>query len=589
MTPDPPGTVARFGIYALALPAVALLWFIHRYAVNMIFADQWHDIHIIALSHSGTLTLGDLWAQHGENRVFVPDLLVLVLARTTHFNVVYEDYGSGILLIATAALLILAHRRRSPSTPWIYYFPVVIVLLSLNQGTMTMWGFAVSWYLEIFALAAALFLLDRVALGWLGLAGAIAVAIAGAFSSLEGLLIWPVGLLLLYHRRRGRAMVLAWITAAVVTTGVYLYRFDFTTAGTGTKSFVLTHPVLAVRFFFFAIGDVFGVQVPNTPSAGDYLFCLLGVLIFVVAAWVLVVGLPRRDRSTASPIGVAAVLFGVLYTVALTEGRGSLGLSVLPRYAIFELLILAGCYLAMLDGSLFEERHGLVANIGRRISVASLIRRMEGTERGSTDGPWWVRIDHLGLRAALIVALCLQVVIAPFEAFSAAETWHDQELAAADIAVNIGRAPNSLVRTGLGSSWQPVSYIRSMAQAARSEHLSLFDTASAAYYSSRGLTVDKTPPITRVVIPPEGSTVTGTSGLIAKASDPYGVKQVTFILTGGSVHNLVIGRAHKTIYGWATSWNTSLVANGIYSIRSVAYDTIGTSSHSAEVQVTVRN
>ncbi len=111
------GVVIRFGVYVLALPAVALLWFIHRYAVNMVFADQWHDIHIIALSHSGALTLGDLWAQHGENRVLVPDLLVLALAHTTHFNVVYEDYASGFLLIATAALLILAHRRRSRRPP----------------------------------------------------------------------------------------------------------------------------------------------------------------------------------------------------------------------------------------------------------------------------------------------------------------------------------------------------------------------------------------------------------------------------------------------------------------------------------------
>ena len=78
--------------------------------------------------------------------------------------------------------------------------------------------------------------------------------------------------------------------------------------------------------------------------------------------------------------------------------------------------------------------------------------------------------------------------------------------------------------------------------------------------------------------------MTGTSGLIAKASDPYGIKQVTFILTGGSVHNMVIGRAHKTIYGWAASWNTSRVANGTYTVRSVAYGEIGTSSHSAEVQ-----
>ena len=209
----------------------------------MVFADQWHDIHIIALSHSGTLTLGDLWAQHGENRVLVPDLLVLALAHTTHFNVVYEDYVSGFLLIATAVLLIVAHRRRSPSTPWIYYFPVAIVLLSLNQGTMTLWGFAASWYLEIFALAVALFLLDRVSLGWLGLVGAVAVTVAGAFSSLEGLLIWPVGLLILYHRRRSRTAILVWITAAVVTTGLYMFHFDFTTAGTGTKSFVLTHPL----------------------------------------------------------------------------------------------------------------------------------------------------------------------------------------------------------------------------------------------------------------------------------------------------------------------------------------------------------
>ena len=368
----------RFGIYALALPAVALIWFIHRYAVNMVFADQWHDIHIIALSHSGALTLGDLWAQHGENRVLVPDLLVLALAHTTHFNVVYEDYVSGFLLIATAVLLIVAHRRRSPSTPWIYYFPVAIVLLSLNQGTMTLWGFAVSWYLEIFALAVALFLLDRVSLGWLGLVGAVAVTVAGAFSSLEGLLIWPVGLLLLYHRRRSRAAILVWITAAVVTTGLYMFHFDFTTAGTGTKSFVLTHPLTGGKVLLLRHRRCLRRAVAQNAQRRRLLLLSPRSPHLCVAAWVLIVGLPRHDRSTGSPIGVAMVLFGVLYTVALTEGRGSLGLSVLPRYAIFELLILAGCYLAVLDGSLFEEREGRIARIGRRISVAGVIRRLEG-------------------------------------------------------------------------------------------------------------------------------------------------------------------------------------------------------------------
>ena len=94
---------------------------------------------------------------------------------------------------------------------------MAIILLSLNQGTMTLWGFAVSWYLEIFALAVALFFLHRVSLSWLGIVGAVTITAAGAFSSLEGLLIWPVGFLLLYQRRRNRVALLGWIIAAVVT------------------------------------------------------------------------------------------------------------------------------------------------------------------------------------------------------------------------------------------------------------------------------------------------------------------------------------------------------------------------------------
>ena len=523
----------------------------------------------------------------------MPDLLVLALAHTTHFNVVYEDYVSGFLLIATAVLLIVAHRRRSPSTPWIYYFPVAIVLLSLNQGTMTLWGFAVSWYLEIFALAVALFLLDRVSLGWLGLVGAVAVTVAGAFSSLEGLLIWPVGLLLLYHRRRSRAAILVWITAAVLTTGLYMFHFDFTTAGTGTKSFVLTHPLTAARFFFFAIGDVFGVQLPGTPSAGDYFFCLLGVLIFAVAAWVLIVGLPRRDRSTGSPIGVAMVLFGVLYTMALTEGRGSLGLSVLPRYAIFELLILAGCYLAVLDGSLFEEREGRIARIGRCFSVAGVIRRLEGpggAKLGPADGGWWFRMDHIGIRAALHRRPLPSSTDRTLRGHQCCRRLaqsrvgrhrHRRQHQPRPESARPGGARLVVATSFVCSEHGPGGKVRSSEPVRHGGGDVLQQTGTLCGQDSTHHT--------RAIIPSGGSSLTGTSGLIAKASDPYGIKQVTFILTGGSVHNMVIGRAHKTIYGWAVSWSTSRVPNGTYEVRSVAYSEIGTSSHSAEVQVTVRN
>ena len=80
----------------LVLPGLATVWFIHRYSVNIIYADQWYDISIIHRFHEGTLGIGDLWAQHGENRILIPNLLVLVLANTVHFNIVIEDYLSGV-------------------------------------------------------------------------------------------------------------------------------------------------------------------------------------------------------------------------------------------------------------------------------------------------------------------------------------------------------------------------------------------------------------------------------------------------------------------------------------------------------------
>ena len=163
--------------------------------------------------------------QHAEHRVFVPNLIVLLLARTTHFNILVEEYLSGVMLCVAIGLLILADKRSSPSTPWIYYCPVALVLLSFVQVGSMLFGFQLSWYLAILAFAVALFLLDRTDLTKLVLAGAIAAAVVGSFSAFEGLFIWPVGLMVLYHRRCPRGLVLAWIASAAVTAAAYFHNY----------------------------------------------------------------------------------------------------------------------------------------------------------------------------------------------------------------------------------------------------------------------------------------------------------------------------------------------------------------------------
>ena len=192
-------------IASFATLVVAYLWLIDAYAVNTIFVDQWSDLGLIHHAYSGHLTLSVLWAQHTDNRILFPNLVVLLLAKTTHFNVIDEEFISAFTLMVATALLIAGHRRRSPRTLWILYLPVAILMFSLVQNGNTLWGFQFAWYLVLLALSVALVLCDDPRWGWLVFAGAIVAAVVGSYSSLQGLLIWPACLVVLCSGAEGCA------------------------------------------------------------------------------------------------------------------------------------------------------------------------------------------------------------------------------------------------------------------------------------------------------------------------------------------------------------------------------------------------
>ena len=152
---------AVLAVTVLAAPVAAYFWFIDRFSVNVVSVDQWSNIKLIQSWHKNGLSFGDLWAPHFDHRVLFPNFIVLGLAQFTHFNVIIEEYISAVMLVATTALLIATHRRRSRSTPLIWYLPVALLLFSFVQYQNTLWGFQMAWYLVTLGLATALYFLDR--------------------------------------------------------------------------------------------------------------------------------------------------------------------------------------------------------------------------------------------------------------------------------------------------------------------------------------------------------------------------------------------------------------------------------------------
>jgi hypothetical protein len=93
---------------------------------------------------------------------------------------------------------------------------------------------------------------------------------------------------------------------------------------------------------------------------------------------------------------------------------------------------------------------------------------------------------------------------------------------------------------------------------------------------------DTTRPTTSLTAPAAGATLTGTVTVSANASDNVGVTKVEFYRG-----TTLIGT--DTTAPYSTSWNTTGVANGSYSLTSKAYDAAGNVGTSAARSVTVSN
>ena len=94
--------------------------------------------------------------------------------------------------------------------------------------------------------------------------------------------------------------------------------------------------------------------------------------------------------------------------------------------------------------------------------------------------------------------------------------------------------------------------------------------------------------VTTVLRPAHDATLSGTTVLAARTSAWVRVTKVVFLLTGES-HSTLLAEGVSTPYGWFAKWNTAGVANGTYSLQSIAYDASGASRVSTSDPITVKN
>ena len=107
------GTPAQTVITLAAACVAPILYliFVDRYASNSFFGDDWSAAPLIHSALSGHLTMGLLWSQYHESRLFWQRIIDVLFGNMNRFDLRSVIFVSAAVLIAAyAVLLALFHR-----------------------------------------------------------------------------------------------------------------------------------------------------------------------------------------------------------------------------------------------------------------------------------------------------------------------------------------------------------------------------------------------------------------------------------------------------------------------------------------------
>ena len=225
----------RHGNKLLALlPLAFLVGLVARYGVDAPFWDQWSLVPLLEKVYAGKLTVSDLWAQHNEHRILFPQLLMVGLARLTGWNILLElglNIALALGLFGVLVCQIRATERSLAAAGLRWAIPVTsLITFSVSQYQNWLWGWQIQMLLNLLSAVGAILLLSNPDFNWRRFTAAALLGIVATYSFANGVLLWPIGLAILFAVTRGRKerwlAIAVWVLVGLTTLGLYLWRYQ---------------------------------------------------------------------------------------------------------------------------------------------------------------------------------------------------------------------------------------------------------------------------------------------------------------------------------------------------------------------------
>ncbi|MBC8151415.1 MAG: hypothetical protein H7Z72_00740 [Bacteroidetes bacterium] len=342
----PNALIQAAGWLAVAVPVLvfAVVWL--RYAINI---PKWDD-HALKtflgnLQGETTLTgkMYQLFRQHNEHRI-VWDRLITWLdyrlfGKLSYVRLMAVGNLSLVGLLAVFGLVL----RRARRSIW-FLVPVACLLFNLAQWENMFWGMAALQNFSVLLwVAGSLYLLAYTQHS----VAAFGLAVLATLTSGNGLVIWPIALILILHqsltqpiRYRNWRLLLGWSVGAAVVIGLYFLGYE--------KPTVTPPPPPGVGQILLGGLAFNGAAAEALPLRSLFLTCeLLGAVAIGVTLFFGAKLIRNNNLTRPLPpvdyffVGMVGFLIGT--GIIVTWSRVGFGFETLitSRYKIYSLTLLA--------------------------------------------------------------------------------------------------------------------------------------------------------------------------------------------------------------------------------------------------------
>jgi hypothetical protein len=314
------------------------------YGAILQFADHYHQV-----TGWETRVLRIATEQSNEYKLAFEHAVVAGELELTHrLNFTFLTVVGDVFLLPIAFLLCLVYGpgRTAPFSTFLHCLPISLLFFSMTYWETLDWAMTGLQNVPVILFSLlAVYLLSRNA-RWFLLCLA---AMLAAFSSANGFLLLPIGVLMLLPRRAYGAAI-AWCLYFLVPLAAYLYHYQ---PGVVPRH---SHFMITRLLFFFVF---LGSAIPSRWPA----------LVLGIAVSAVLILSARRGFHRSNPAGFFFALWVMATSAMVAWVRGAAGVYTASRYSIYSVLMLVCCY-----G--FFSREGLAkqpAKLSRSLAIGAAL------------------------------------------------------------------------------------------------------------------------------------------------------------------------------------------------------------------------